>query len=384
MRKESSIYEAIITPVGLSFVLILTTFLFVGCISNNYREDPKLIYHAYAGTQLPQEDVATVWWYKGRGIVVNINGRDLYTCEDPYNCSDARVHYIGAELLPGVHKLEFQLRGYKAVPAVIMIEAELVAGHSYSFQTTAPTHAQHPSDYTVALIDDESGELIAGRPPEASRRSLEEITRVVENMQLNSATEKEVIEQLSVPYDRISENILVYNRLPLPAPGKERFLFLEFGATGTLKSFTNIDVPLHRCKRSMRWDYESAWEEYNSCKYSFEKCMYAEYYAMHNNPIAAYKLIENGLQVRSKMSNDRRETLSQDIQMLLSMYPEILRAAKSTFTKAAFDISYQEFGEYSEDIERKRLAIYRQLADPEDYEEAETRFSTYFGNYVQQ
>ena len=124
-------------------------------------------------------------------------------------------------------------------------------------------------------------------------------------------------------------------------------------------------------------------EEYDNCIYSFERRIYAEYHVMRNNALAAYRIIEDGLKERSRKSKGRREVLLQDSKILFNKYPAILHAAKASFTNAAFDEVYEKFGDSTKDIERKRLAIYKKLADPGDYAEAVMILSAYFNSPMQ-
>lgn len=303
MRSDLSFYKATAIPVGLPIGLIISAFLLMGCISTNYREDQIYIYQAYSGTQLPKKDVATVWWDKG-GLIVNIDGQELYTCDDPYHCHfDKDKFFRGAYLRPGEHTFEYQISGFRgSISAVIRMKANLLANHEYEFRYDKRFTAFSHYDYAARLVDQNTGERVAGRSPDVFEWSWLELEQALRRLARNSATEEQVIGLLSEPINRMSDNTFVYvackkvkgvivrwndaeERHTRFSPEACGFLFLHFGKSGILQNYAYIDAPFRDCKwNPFTWNVDSQISKANACRLRLRNEAYAKFRVFTDKP----------------------------------------------------------------------------------------------------
>jgi len=386
------------------FVIFLAIILLCGCTPAglHYGGDtqrnpskPEVLYLGYQGARLHQSQIATLWWNNTPGVVEEINGNSVNRLDG------TGVSKWGAELLPG----KYTIRYYICSPRLkgsgctyIDLEANLDPGHIYEFKTTTPGTTNLPCKFTVALVDAASGNLVAGRTPDVYKWSWGKLENVLQGLQRKSATKQKVKELLSKPHRQpyVYENTLVYivhkgrpvigcsqpNRTGFlhteHAKSVFGFLFLEFGESGGLQDYTFVEAPLYQCNRFWKWDWETAWKERDSCLFRLERLSYAEYRLKTNNPLQAYYEIERGLTKKGKKSEQRSNELLQYSHIFLERHPEVLIAAKASFSKAAFEDVVNEHGGGAEDIVRNRLVVYEKLASLNDYHEAERKFSAFF------
>lgn len=254
---------------------VLIALLCSGCTSpmQKIREDPRNIYHGYDGPKLPKENIAMVWWQHSI-VVVAIDGKALN--DTPYMVSENS--FFGAELLPGRHTMEVYTGATGSTSVIVNIEADLSAGQVYRMSRDVRLYAKEPVDYAVSLIDEETGALVAGRPPEVLKWSWYDWKQALERMKSDYVTEKQTIAFLSEPVRHMCDNIAVYlvSRgegliagwpiFVLP-PKHGGFLFVEFDASNSLRGYTFVDVPFRECFRSpfTVWDTESWHSEYKAC-----------------------------------------------------------------------------------------------------------------------
>lgn len=300
MLKDLSFYKVAAIPVRLPIGLIFTAFLIVGCTTINYREDPQYVYQGYSGTRLPKKDVATVWWDKG-GVVTNIDDKDLYICDDPYNCSDARVHYIGAYLLPGTHTFDFQVGCHKCVPDVIRMNANLLAGHTYEFNFDYRYKAYDRYDYAARLVDKTDNKEVAGRSPDVLTWTWLEWEQALQKLDRNSVSQVKVIELLSDPIERLSDKTLVYVACKglkgvfvrwhdaeviytRNNPRACGFLFLGFDEPGTFDHFAYIEAPFRDCYFNPLtvWNPDSTYEKQDTCRHRLLDESHTKFRIMHD------------------------------------------------------------------------------------------------------
>jgi hypothetical protein len=299
MLKELLIYTATAIPVRPPIGLILTAFLLVGCNSTNYREDSRYIYQAYVGTQLPSKEQASVWWDKG-GLIVNIDGEDLYICDNPYNCYLPKYPYMGAYLLPGEHTFEYQIQGRKTnISAVFHMKANLLANHEYEFSYDKRFTASSHYDYAARLVDKNTDLLVAGRSPDVFEWSWLDLEKVLQKMVRNSETEAQAIELLSEPTGRMLDNTFVYvackkvkgvivkwndaetlhTRFSPRACG---FLFIRFDEASILQDYAYIDAHFRDCYWNpfSAWDVDTVSRKADACRLRLRNEAYAKFHVL--------------------------------------------------------------------------------------------------------
>jgi hypothetical protein len=315
--------------IGIRFLLgvtaVLTVLFFNACTSmQEYRESPDALYRGYTGPSIPKEEVATVWWHfypravsvDGKAVKTTIyRGQDLCPLKDA-SIDEKTVNvsrdgivvkmtgaaktmaFIGAELLPGRHTMEVCVRSIKAASATITIEADLSGGHVYSFKYDSRLYAKGPAEYSVSLIDEETGSLVAGRPPEILKWKWSDLEQALKKLKRDSATEKQAIELLSEPWRRLSDSVAVYlvcrNRglisrwpdITIKPPANCGMLFVEFDKSGILQDITFVDVDFRKCFRSpfTAWDAEAWHREYAACSKRLQENAYAEFRTLTGNP----------------------------------------------------------------------------------------------------
>lgn len=142
--------------------------------------------------------------------------------------------------------------------------------------------ARAPDDYAISLVDENTGALVAGRPPQVLKWSWYDWKQVLEGLKRDSATEQQTIELLSEPIRRMSDNTAVYlvcrsegliSDWPIYVmpPKHAGFLFVEF------------DESLFReCFRSPFTvsDAESWHSEYYACRSRLQERAYDEFRAV--------------------------------------------------------------------------------------------------------
>lgn len=380
--------NASFVPGGLLFVLFCLIFLLSACASRNYRNDPTLIYYGYEDSMLPTDQVVTVWWDKDIGEVVSINGRYFY---GDYDHEKNKPHYVGARLLPGQYTFEYVVGCHKCAPAIIRMDANLAAGHIYDFRVTYGYKAYHAHHYAARLVDSVSGEMLAGRPAEVLKWSWNDWEHALQEMKHSATSQQKAIELLSEPepfVGRPTDNTPVYIVCPgshggisywhaMNSPGDKEgcgLLFLQFSDADQLVDYIFLEVPFHDCYKNpfTVWDWKTWHSIRRSCWKRIKSIAFAEYLAITGSSYEAYLQIEAGLQYKHK------EVMLQQSRLLLDKYPEIIRAANTHFTKKGFEQSVGTYGDHAEQIERKRLSVFQQLAKPADYEVAKREFLMFF------
>ncbi|MDB4409853.1 hypothetical protein N9235_03495 [Gammaproteobacteria bacterium] len=86
---------------------------------------------------------------------------------------------------------------------------------------------------------------------------------------------------------------------------------------------------------------------------------------------AAYRWLEDGL----VSADDEIKYQSHEV---LNRYPEIMEGAKESFTEKSFKETLSKHGDAAFKLEEQRLAIYRTVASPLDYADAEQNFARVF------
>ena len=80
--------------------------------------------------------------------------------------------------------------------------------------------------------------------------------------------------------------------------------------------------------------------------------------------------------------NKRIETLNQEMisqsSALINEYPEIAKAAKRQFSHDNFEKMSEEYDAKAKEKFQMRLDIYKNLAEPVEYKEAEKAWAEYF------
>jgi hypothetical protein len=390
------------------FVIFLVIILLCGCTPAglHYGDDtqrnpskPEALYLGYQGARLHQSQIATLWWNNTPGVVEEINGNSVNRLDG------TGVSKWGAELLPGKYTIKYYICSPRLKGSgcnYIDLEANLAPGHIYEFKTTTPGTTNLPCTFTVALVDTASGNLVAGRTPDVYKWSWGKLESVLEELQRKSATKQKVKELFSKPHPYVYENTLVYTVSkskpviccsPLNRTGflhtehdKSVFglLFLEFGESGGLQNYTFVEAPFYQCNRFWKWDWETAWKERDSCLFRLERLSYAEFRIKTNNPLQAYYEIERGLTKKGKKSEQRSNELLQHSHIFLEQHPEVLSAAKASFSNAAFEDMVNVHGDEAEDTMRNRLVVYEKLANPNDYHDAVREFSAFFKKSLRQ
>jgi hypothetical protein len=194
--------------------------------------------------------------------------------------------------------MEVCVRGIKAAPATITIDADLSGGHVYSFKYDSRLYAEGPAEYSVSLIDEEAEALVAGRPPEVLKWKWSDLEQALKKLKRDSATEKQTIELLSEPWRRLSDNVAVYlvcrnqgliARWPIISskpPANCGMLFIEFDKSRNLQGDTFVYVDFRKCFRSpfTAWDAEAWHREYAACSERLQEKAYAEFHALTGNP----------------------------------------------------------------------------------------------------
>jgi hypothetical protein len=290
-------------PFGLFFLLFSFIFLLSACATHNYRDEAALIYRGYEGPILSKDQYAEVWWGKSRGVVVTIDGSELYTCEDPYNCSSARTHYLGAHLLPGEHTFEYQVGCHKCVSAMIRMKAYLLPEHLYEFGVEYRYKAYSHYDYAARLVDTTTGMLVAGRSPDVFEWTWLELEQELQSLSRNNATEDQVIELLSEPNDRMSDNTFVYvackkvkgvirrwndaeGTHTRKDPNACGLLFVSFDKSGSFQNYNYIVAPFRDCYFNPLtvWNSESAHDRADTCRSRLRDGSYAKFRIMNDMP----------------------------------------------------------------------------------------------------
>jgi len=285
-----------ITPLLLAAVLVHAVLLTVGCAAPYFRERPNVVYQGYNDPKLPREDVVFVWWYKSPGWISTIDGkvvnkkRPYVTGNRKLSRNEEQIHYLGAELLPGQHTMEYLVTGYKSIPATIRVDADLSPGHTYVFKTVYEGKPQRPHDYYVSLVDERSGAIVAGRSADVQTWSWSDWEQAIQRLKHNSATERQVIELLSEPFDSLPDNTLVYVACPesnyvsitLEGAASLRssncgFLFLAFDKNDRLHTYTYMAVPFHECRRKAFKVRTLRGEYFSACKARLKKQGYAKF-----------------------------------------------------------------------------------------------------------
>lgn len=91
-----------------------------------------------------------------------------------------------------------------------------------------------------------------------------------------------------------------------------------------------------------------------------------------NNPTAAYRLLED------RLVSEYPE-VKQRCRQFIQENPEVLSAAKETFTEQSLKKSIANNGKLAREIEEKRLSIYKTVASDSDYKKARLNFDSVFG-----
>ena len=100
---------------------------------------------------------------------------------------------------------------------------------------------------------------------------------------------------------------------------------------------------------------------------------YAEYVISRDGDMTAtYRLLEEG--VTSEYSE-----VQEKYRLFVAQNPEILEGARSTFTPESFKESIIQNGKNANEIENRRLLIYKTVAPSEDYLKARQNFESVFG-----
>jgi hypothetical protein len=110
-------------------------------------------------------------------------------------------------------------------------------------------------------------------------------------------------------------------------------------------------------------------EQSQSSRWDF--LIYAENAIKRQDWEAAYRLLEDGL-----ISSD--EVIKHQSHQVLKRYPEIMDGAKESFTEESFRETVTKHGDSAYKIEDERMAIYRTVATPAAYADAEKSFSRVF------
>lgn len=279
-----------LTALALAHATLLTG----GCTALNNREAPNAIYKGYNEPKLSREDVAFVWWDKSRGRIYTIDGKVVNEWIETQPATENRKapgyvkgNYWGAELLPGQHTMEYFIWGHKSAPVTIRVDANLSPGHTYVFNSDYQMYAKHPRGYAISLIDEKTGALVAGRSPEVFKWSWSNWEQSLQRLKRNSATDIQVIELLSEPIDRLSDNARVYVVCPDNKKGRVivswhraetietiynakacGFLFLEFDKADSFQGYNFITVPFRECYRDTlkHWDTTALHKEAKACR----------------------------------------------------------------------------------------------------------------------
>jgi hypothetical protein len=255
-----------------------------------YREHPDALYRGYDGPNLRKEEVATVWWdFVPEAVAVD--GKEV---RKKMIGASKTLSFIGAELQPGRHTIEVCVRGIKAAPATFTIDADLSGGHVYSFEYDSRLYAKGQTDYAVSLRDEETGALVAGRPPEVLKWKWSAWEQALDKLKRDSATETQVKELLAEPWSHLSDSVAVYlicrNRgfiatwppIEIKPPANCGMLFVEFDKSGILQGYTFVDVDFGKCFRSpfTAWDAEAWHSEYAACSDRLQEKAFDEFRAL--------------------------------------------------------------------------------------------------------
>lgn len=195
--------------------------------------------------------------------------------------------------------MEYFVWCHKCAQVTIRVDAQLLPGHTYSFKSANVQYAGHPRQYAVSLIDEGTGEIVAGRSKNVLSWTWPEWEHAINKLQHQSATKRQVIELLSKPVDRISENTLVYiacrkgKRVIVSWKEAEGgygfdacgFLFLVFNDIDNLQKYIFIDAPFHECDVSpFTWDETARRKKIGACRSRLKATGYTEFRAMTNKP----------------------------------------------------------------------------------------------------
>jgi hypothetical protein len=380
--------NASFVSVGLFFLLFCFLLHLSACARHNYRDEPVRIYRGYEGQFLSKEQHVQVWWDKDLGEIVSINNRYIY---GDHTQEKQKYHYVGAQLLPGEYSFEYSVGCHKCAPALIRLEAHLVAGRTYEFRLDYQYKAYNANDYAARLVDVSSGDIVAGRPAAVLKWSWNDWEKALQEMKHSATSQQKAIELLSEPepfVGRPTDNTPVYIVCPDSYSGISHWrvmnssgdtegcglLFLQFSDADQLVDYIFLEVPFHDCYKNpfTIWDWKTWHSIQRSCRKRIKSIAFAEYFAITGSPYDAYLQIEDGLRYRHK------EVMLQQSRLLLDKYPEIIRSANTHFTKKGFEQSVATYGDHAEQIERKRLSVFHQFAKPEDYEVAKREFLMFF------
>ena len=147
----------------------------------------------------------------------------------------------------------------------------------------------------------------------------------------------------------------------------------DFAYPGTSTRITVYAEAIYVCDDPNLNDICKAIYIRESIKYELGILVYAEYVLSRGGDMAAtYRLLEEG--ITSEYSE-----VKEKYRLFVAQNPEILEGARSTFTPESFKESIIQNGKNANEIENRRLLIYKTVAPSEDYLKARQNFESVFG-----